>query len=281
MRTAPTVLSLGHRPPPATQARGNPDQPRYLMTERGIGYRLSSGAAAPARADRAAHRTLAARLHRPSARGPAADPVAGRRPDPDRVRLRRRGRRPSWRSSWSSAPSLGPRSWPSSTPRPRRRLPLLPLAGGARETRDATGRRRRLPPAGQFARRAEPPGRHPGPRGQQVPIDEEPRRSSARSSSAVRIGHARPDVALRGAGVRRRRPPAAGRLSRHGEGPRRSDRRARALGIGHRAGAPARHSRVHGERSPSSTSRSAIGCARSSTRRGRAAWSRRRRRSTC
>ena len=58
----------------------DPDRPRYLITERGIGYRLSSGTAASrAGLGRAPHRALAARLRRASAGGPAADRPARRR----------------------------------------------------------------------------------------------------------------------------------------------------------------------------------------------------------
>ena len=58
----------------------DPDRPRYLITERGVGYRLSSGTAAPvAGVDRAPHRALAARLRRPPAGDPAADRAARRR----------------------------------------------------------------------------------------------------------------------------------------------------------------------------------------------------------
>ena len=118
-----------------------------------------------------------------------------------------------------------------------------------------------------------------------MPIDDEPRAVVALARVGRASSHARPDVALRGAGVRERRPPAAGGLPRHGGRPRTADadRGARALGgrLPGRTLPAARTSRARGEPSPSSTSPSATGCAPSSTRRGRAASTPRRPSSTC
>ena len=262
----------------------DPDRPRYLITERGVGYRLSSGTAAPRPGvDRAPHRALAARLRRPPAGDPAADRAARRRGSADGGPLRRRERHGRGGRRVPRRPRLGGDARPRLHRRPRRRGALVPVTRRARGGPRRPRHRRRLPADGRLARRAQPPARHPRARGERRP--DRRRAASRRRRARVRgaDGHARPDVALRGDDVRDPRPAAAGRLPRDRRRASPTSRSA-SSSAGHRSPAPSARrgtSRGRGVPSPSPTWRSAIGWGRSSMPPGRAGWIRRRRRSPC
>ena len=245
----------------------DPDRPRYLLTERGIGYRLTSGASGASAGLRRSCRQPGLWLRVFVALLLAVLPpillLAGA------LLLHGVGPEPSCRSglSWPSSSCVGSIAWAailgvvySRTLARRLPLPSLSLA----RARRAPGRRPRASatPIGQLANTLDERNRQVATLARQastVPIDEDAAsRSSRPLVSAVRSVMRDSTWRCAVLAVRRSGAAPAGRLSRRGEdADSGSDRGSRAVGIRvDRRGQRRPRSRVRGARSPSSTSRS-------------------------